>query len=144
MMRFISKFALLFVIVTILYLLISGNLFSRSPFIIAIQLFAVALSVWARRNFPTGQFSIQAEPNEGQVLSTGPYQFIRHPMYAAALLLIWSGILGHVSPFNLIIGVIISGVVAIRIVVEEQDLRTYYPDYAEYARTTKRIIPLMI
>ena len=78
------------------------------------------------------------------MLSRGPYQFIRHPMYAAALLLIWSGILGHVSPINLIIGVIITGVVAIRIAVEEQDLRTCYPDYAEYSRITKRIIPLML
>ena len=144
MMRPISRLALVFVIVTILYLLISGNLFSRSPIIIATQIFAVALSVWARRSFPSGQFSIQAEPKDGQVLSRGPYQFIRHPMYAAALLLIWSGILGHVSPINLIIGVIITGVVAIRIVVEEQYLRTCYPDYTEYSRITKRIIPLII
>ena len=144
MMKLISKFALLFVLVTILYLLISGNLFSLSPFIIATQLLAVALSVWARRSFQKGQFNIQAEPKEGQVLSRGPYQFIRHPMYAAALLLIWSGILGHVSPINLIIGVIITGVVTIRIVVEEQYLRTCYPDYAEYARITKQIIPLII
>jgi len=144
MMKLISKFALLFMIVTILYLLISGNLFSLSPFIITTQLLAVALSVWARRSFQTDQFSIQAEPKEGQVLSRGPYQFIRHPMYAAALLLIWAGILGHVSPINLIIGVIITGVVAIRIVVEEQYLRTCYPDYAEYSRITKRIIPLII
>ena len=144
MMKRISKLALLFVTVTILYLLISGNLFSLSPFIIATQLLTVALSVWARRSFQTGQFSIQAEPKEGHVLSRGPYQFIRHPMYAAALLLIWAGILGHVSPFNLIIGVIITSVVAIRIVVEEQYLRTCYPDYAEYSRITKRIIPLII
>ena len=144
MMKLISKFALLFVIVTILYLLISGNLFSLSPVIITTQLVAVALSVWARRSFQTGQFNIQAEPKEGHVLTKGPYQFIRHPMYAAALLLIWAGILGHVSPINLIIGVIITGLVAIRIVVEEQYLRTCYPDYAEYSRITKRIIPLII
>jgi protein-S-isoprenylcysteine O-methyltransferase Ste14 len=144
MKKLISKFALLFVIVTILYLLISGNLFSLSPFIIATQLLSVALSVWARRSFQTGQFNIQAEPKEGHVLTRGPYQFIRHPMYAAALLLIWAGILGHLSPVNLIIGVIITGVVAIRIVVEEQYLRTCYPDYAEYSRITKRIIPSII
>lgn len=143
-MKLISKFALLIMGVTILFLLISGNLISLSPFIIAIQLLAVALSVWARRSFQTGQFSIQAEPEEGQVLSRGPYQFIRHPMYAAALFLIWAGILGHISSLTLIIGVIITSVVAIRIIVEEQYLRTCYPDYAEYSRITKRIIPLII
>lgn len=143
-MKLISKLSLLFVLATILYLLLSGNLFSLSPFVIAAQLLAAALSVWARRSFHTGQFSIQAEPKEGQLLLRGPYRFIRHPMYAAALLLIWSGILGHISPINLIIGAIITGVVAVRIVVEEQHLRTCFPDYAEYSQITKRIIPLVI
>ena len=144
MIKLISKFTLLIVIVTILYLVISGNLFSPSPFIVAAQVVAIALSVWARRSFQTGQFSIQAKPKEGQLLLKGPYHFIRHPMYTAVLLLIWSGILGHLSAINLIIGVIMTGVVAIRITTEEEYLRTYYSDYPEYARMTKRIIPLII
>lgn len=143
-MKHISNFALLILIVTLLYLLISGNLLSLSPFVIAAQLSAVALSLWARRSFQAGQFSIHPEPKEGQLLLRGPYQFIRHPMYASALLLIWSGLLGHVSPINVAIGAIITGVVAIRIVIEEQLLRTCYPDYTEYSRKTKRIIPLVI
>ena len=144
MMKQISKLALLILIVTILYLLISGNLLALSPVVIAAQLLAIALSVWARRTFQTDQFSIQAEPQEGQLLLKGPYQFIRHPMYAAALLLIWSGILGHISPVNLLIGVSITGVIAIRIVVEEQYLRTRYPGYTDYSHRTKRLIPLII
>lgn len=144
MMKLISKFALLIMIVAILYLLISGNLLSLSPFVIAAQLLAIALSVWARRSFQPDQFGIHAEPKEGQLLLSGPYQFIRHPMYAAALLLIWSGIWAHISPVNLVIGVIITGIVAVRIVIEEQYLHTRYPDYATYSHRTKRIIPLII
>lgn len=144
MMKLTSKFALLILIGTILYLLISGNLFSLSPLVIAAQLLAVALNLWARRSFQAGQFNIYPEPKEGQLLSRGPYQFIRHPMYASALLLIWSSILGHISPLNVLIGVMFTGVVAIRIVIEEQLLCTRYPDYVEYSRQTKRIIPLII
>ena len=144
MMKFISKFALLILIIAILYLLLSGNLLSLSPVVIIVQLLAVALSVWARRSFQADQFSIQAEPKEGQLLLRGPYRFIRHPMYAAALLLIWSGILGHISPVNLAIGVGVTCVVAIRIVTEEQYLHTRYPSYTEYAHKTKRLIPLII
>jgi len=143
-MKFISKLALLILIAAILYLLISGSLLALSPFVITAQILAVALSVWARRSFQTDQFSIHAEPKEGQLLLRGPYQFIRHPMYAAALLLIWSGILGHISPVNLVIGVSITGIIAIRIVIEEQYLRTRYPDYTEYSHRTKRLIPSII
>jgi len=143
-MKLISKFTLPIMIVTILYLLISGNLLSLSPFVIAAQLLAIALSVWARRSFQPDQFSIHAEPKEGQLLLRGPYQYIRHPMYAAVLLLIWSGIWAHISPVNLVIGVIVTGIVAVRIVIEEQSLHTHHPDYVAYSHRTKRIIPLII
>lgn len=144
MLKLISKSALLIVIIAILYLLISGNLLSRSPLVIAAQLLAIALSVWARRSFQPDQFSIHAEAKEGQLLVGGPYQYIRHPMYAAALLLIWSGILSHHSPVNLAIGVLVTSAVAVRMVVEEQSLSARYPGYVSYAHSTKRLIPLVI
>lgn len=140
----ISKLALLITVVAILYLVFSGNLFSRSPFIITGQLLAVALSIWARRSFQGGQFSIHAEPSEGPLLSSGPYQLIRHPMYAAVLLLIWSSILGHLSLVTVVIGLIVTGVIGIRIMTEDKVLLSHFPEYLEYARTTKRIIPFII
>lgn len=144
MIKLISKFALLILIMAVLYLLISGNLLSQSPFVIAAQLLAVALSVWARRSFQAGKFNIHAEPEAEHLLMTGPYKFIRHPMYSSALLLVWSGILGHISPVTVVIGVFISIVIAIRIVIEEKLLSNQYPDYGNYAIRTKRIVPFLI
>ena len=144
MIKIISKIALPVLGVAILYLMFSGNFFSLSPFVIAGQLLAVALSVWARQSFQGGQFSIHAEPIEGPMLRTGPYQFIRHPMYAAALLLTWSSVLGHLSLVTVIIGFIVTCAIAIRIVTEDQFLLTHFPEYAEYSRTTKRVIPFLI
>ena len=143
-MKLISKFALLILIISILYLLISGNLLSRSPLIIAGQLLAVALGIWARRSFQGEQSSINAEPVAGSLLLTGPYHFIRHPMYTFALLFVWTSILGHLSLITVAIGLIVTGVIATRIVIEEQFLRARYPGYAEYARQTKRVIPFVI
>jgi protein-S-isoprenylcysteine O-methyltransferase Ste14 len=144
MLKLISKIALPVLGIAILCLMFSGNLFSPSPFVIAGQLLAVTLGVWARRNFQGGQFSIHAEPFEGTMLRTGPYQVIRHPMYAAALLLIWSSVFGHLTIFTTIIGFIATCVIAIRIMTEEQFLCLHFPEYAEYSRTTKRVIPFLI
>lgn len=144
MMNLISKFALLVLVISILYLLISGNLLSRSPFVIAVQLFAIALSIWARLSFKGGKFSIHAQPVERPLLLTGPYKFIRHPMYSSALLIVWSSILGHLSIINLVIGLFVTGIIIVRIVVEEQFLRASYPGYTDYALITKRIIPFFL
>lgn len=143
-MKLISKFTLLITIIAILYLLISGNLISPSPFVIAGQLLAIALNIWARRSFQSGQFSIHAEPVSGSLLSTGPYHFIRHPMYAAALLFVWSSILGHLFSTTSFIGLIVTGAIAVRIVTEERLLRARYSDYLEYSRETKLVIPFII
>lgn len=143
MLKLISKFGLLITILIIIYLFISGSVFTSSPFVIAGQLLAVGLNVWARLAFKKGQFSINAEPKEGTLLRTGPYKIIRHPMYAAALLFIWSSILGHLSIINVIIGLIGTSVATIRITEEEKLLQSQYPDYVQYIQRTKRIIPLI-
>ncbi|MCB0027426.1 MAG: isoprenylcysteine carboxylmethyltransferase family protein [Anaerolineales bacterium] len=143
-MKQISKYALLIVLLVLLYLLISGNLLSFSPFVILAQLAAVALSIWARRSFQPDQFSIHAEPQKEHLLAQGPYQFIRHPMYASALLLIWSGILAHFTLITLIVGLIATGAITVRVNIEEEYLRKSLPAYGAYAGKTKRLIPFII
>jgi len=64
-------------------------------------------------------------------------------MYASALAFIWSGIFGHYSLLNLLVGVIVTVVVAIRIMVEEKYLRESYPEYADFSRKTKLVVPFL-
>jgi len=87
---------------------------------------------------------VTADPATGPLLQNGPYRFIRHPMYAAALLLIWSSIAGHPRVGNIVVGAVATVVVALRIPAEERLLRAHYPDYADYARRTKRVIPFVL
>ena len=144
MSTLVGRFALAFVIAALVILAATDNLFSTSPLVIAAQLSAVCLGIWARRSFPTGAFRVTAGPAADTVIQRGPYRVIRHPMYAAALLLIWPSILAHPSALTLGIGVVLTLVVGTRIVVEERLLRERYPGYAAYARTTKAIIPYLL
>lgn len=142
-MKTISKFSPVIGIIGVLYLLISGSLFSLN-LLLVVQVLAFAIMPWARRSFQPGQFNVFAEPKEGQLLSSGPYRFIRHPMYASALFIVWVGVLGHFSVPNFIVGSIITAVIFIRILDEEQFLRQRYPNYLEYAHKTKRLIPFIV
>jgi protein-S-isoprenylcysteine O-methyltransferase Ste14 len=140
-MKLISKAALLILLLAILSLLITGNLISRSPLVAVGQVLAIALAIWSRRSFGATPFSIHAEPIESSLLAAGPYRFIRHPMYAAALLFLWVSILGHLVSGTVLIGLVVTAVIAVRIVTEEALLETSYPDYGTYAGKTKRLIP---
>jgi protein-S-isoprenylcysteine O-methyltransferase Ste14 len=64
-------------------------------------------------------------------------------MYSAALLFIWTAVLSHLSFWTLAIGAVVTSVVLRRVVVEERLLRTRYPEYGEYARSTKALIPFV-
>ena len=141
----ISRIAGLFLLLVLLVLLIRGDLLSRSPWVILGQMAAVLLMVWARRSFHAGQFRVTPAPSaSGLLLTRGPYRLIRHPMYAGALLLLWSSALGHWSRVNALLALVASAAVLIRISDEERALRAHFPDYAEYSRRTKRLIPYLL
>lgn len=138
-----SAFPLLLFVAAIIVLAATGNLLSWSPLVIAVQVAAVALNVWARRSFQTGTFRISAAPGGLAIIRSGPYRFIRHPMYSAALLFIWAGVVSHASALTLAIGVAVTAVAIFRVFAEERMLRAEYPDYHDYARTTKALVPYL-
>lgn len=136
-----SALPLLVVLAAIVVLGATGNLLSASPIVIALQVAAIGLSVWARRSFQAGAFRVTAAPGGSSIIRSGPYRLVRHPMYAASLLFIWTAVLSHRSALTLAIGIVVTVVVISRVMVEEQLLRARYPDYESYARSTKSLLP---
>lgn len=136
-----SALPLLFILAAIVVLGVTGNLVSSSPFAIAAQVAAVVLNVWARISFQKGTFRVTAAPRGTSIITRGPYRFIRHPMYSAALLFIWAGVASHLSALTLAIGIAATALCIVRVIVEERLLRATYPDYVDYSKATKAFIP---
>jgi protein-S-isoprenylcysteine O-methyltransferase Ste14 len=138
-----SPLPLLIVIAAIVALGVSGNLFSTSPLVIAVQVGAILLNLWARLSFQRGTFRVTAGPSADALITRGPYRFVRHPMYISALVFIWAGVASHISILTLGIGTLVTGVCIARVLVEDRLLRSRYPAYADYARSTKALIPFI-
>jgi protein-S-isoprenylcysteine O-methyltransferase Ste14 len=138
-----SPLPLLVVVAAIAVLGVTGNLFAFSPFVITAQVAAAALNVWARILFQRGAFRVTAAPSGAPIITRGPYRFIRHPMYSAALVFIWAGVASHLSILTFAIGMTVTGVCIGRVIVEERLLRAKYPEYLDYSRTTKALIPFV-
>src|SRR6266508_3023637 len=106
-----------------------------------LSLVALLLMVWARLTFGRRSFHASADPTPGGLVTTGPYRFIRHPIYTAACLFVWAGILSNWSVLAGLLGVVFLVGAFIRMLCEERLVIQAYPDYREYVRSTKRMVP---
>jgi protein-S-isoprenylcysteine O-methyltransferase Ste14 len=129
--------------VGLVWLLMSHSIFSTSPIVITGQLLAFAVMIWARVSFGRRSFHAAATPTEGGLVTTGPYRFIRHPIYASVCVFIWVSVLGHASLQSVALASLVSLGAAIRVVIEEELVAQRYPEYRDYAKRTKRLIPFV-
>jgi len=139
--RTLSLIGLLAMIAALLGLLAMRMLFSTNPIAIAVQVAAVALMIWARLTFGRRSFHAAADPTEGGLVTTGPYRFVRHPIYTAVCLFVFAGALAHLSFAAVGLAVLEFAGALFRMLVEERLLLQRYPEYAVYATRAKRMLP---
>jgi protein-S-isoprenylcysteine O-methyltransferase Ste14 len=95
------------------------------------------------RENPYASAVVRVQPERGQtVITTGPYQYVRHPMYAAVIPMGAGMPLLLGSWYGLLMGLVLLLALAMRAVQEERVLAAELPGYAEYmARVQYRFIP---
>ncbi len=121
--------------------LATGNLFSPSAWVIAVQVGAFLLLLWARLAFGRRSFHVAANPTEGGLVTSGPYRYIRHPIYTAFGVFSGAGVVAHWSWASGLLGGLVLGCALLRIFCEEVMVTARYPEYRQYAATTWRMIP---
>ena len=125
-------------------LILRKSFFAEGSILIAIQILAAMLMIWARITFGLRSFHAAANPTEGGLVTTGPFKFIRHPIYASVIYFILASVISHPLMLNIFLVIVCCLGVTIRIYSEEKLILTKYPEYSEYAKRTKRIIPFII
>jgi protein-S-isoprenylcysteine O-methyltransferase Ste14 len=86
---------------------------------------------------------VRIQEERGQtVISTGPYHYVRHPMYAAIVIFMAGTALLLGSWYGIVLGLILGVILARRAVLEERTLRAELPGYGAYMAQVKyRLIP---
>ena len=136
-----SVFATVVLVLAVAGLAALHGLLAGHPAAVALQGAAVLLMAWARVTFGVRSFHAAATPTAGGLVTTGPYRYVRHPIYAAVLLFVWAGAATHAAPASLTLAVIATIATAGRMWAEERLVVVRYPEYAAYAARTKRVIP---
>lgn len=143
-LRIASLLATAALVGAVLVLLFRRELFANQPAGLIVQVAASLLMLWARLTLGMRSFHAGANPTEGGLVTSGPYRFIRHPIYSAILFLVWAAALSHVSIVSIVARVLATAAVAVRIASEERLLLQRYPEYAAYAARTRRVVPFVV
>ena len=125
-----------------------GSLAVHSPILGAIGalLFAcgIALAVWARLNLGRNWGMPTSQRVDPELVTSGPYRFVRHPIYSGLL----TAMLGTALVDNLLGLIVVVLLVAYFYycgTVEERNLTATFPSaYPEYRSRTKMIIPFLL
>lgn len=150
-----AGFRLLIIIIVLLFLQIPGvrlffahhALISKNPAFDALGFLLVfagmGLAVWARIHLGKNwgmPMSLKVDP---ELVTSGPYQYIRHPIYSGILLAILGSAFAD-NAFWLIVFIALGIYFIAGAQVEEKIMTAQFPgQYPEYKKRTKRLIPFV-
>lgn len=101
--------------------------------------FAIVFWVFRENRHASATIEVAADQ---RVISTGPYGYVRHPMYTGGLLLMAATPVALGSPVALPLVLPLAGVIVARLLDEERLLSAELPGYVAYCREVPyRLVP---
>ncbi|MCB1806484.1 MAG: isoprenylcysteine carboxylmethyltransferase family protein [Candidatus Competibacteraceae bacterium] len=119
-----------------------GLLNRGSPWMLLLCAGGTVLGLYTLWHNPVGNFSVYPEIKpQARLITSGPYRYIRHPMYSALMLMLLGIALYNGHWLNALgLGLVVVAVFN-KARIEERLLPALFPDYAAYSARTKRFVP---
>ena len=131
-------------LICIAVLVVTGRVIPQQlgPFVMMCA--GVALIVWAVVKIRFYNLRIEPEPSkEAKLITSGPFRFIRHPMYSGGTLIGLAWVWDELSLLRLFVFVILFIDFLVKLHYEERLLTERFPEYLDYKKRTKRLVPLV-
>ena len=123
---------------------LTGPWLAEGFFLQLLEGIGLGIGLWAILTIQIGNFNVTPSVKQnGQLVQTGPYQFIRHPMYLALLLVTLALVCSQFSLLRLGIWIVLLVDLIVKMAFEEQLLAAHYTTYTHYQRRTYRLIPFI-
>ena len=112
---------------------------------IAIFIFGLILGLWSIGHNKRDNFHIQPNLKEGcQLITTGAYRYIRHPMYASVITMMFAVLVATPTLIELLFFTMLIVVLVLKAKREEILWCGHDEAYIEYKKSTKLFIPYIL
>ena len=109
---------------------------------VGVGIAAGSLLVWTFRSLGTNITDTVVTRRQHSLVTTGPYQFVRHPFYVASALAYIANALATANGFIALTGGLALSLLVLRTPIEEEHLlRRFGDDYVRYTKQTGRFFP---
>jgi len=93
---------------------------------------------------PPGNFNIRPMPKQGgQLITSGIYHYLRHPMYSSLFLGGFGLLLCQFNLYKLLAWFALVVILVLKARTEERALLQHYPGYSHYHKNSNAFIPLL-
>ena len=111
----------------------------------ALTLAGLLLAVWARAHLGANWSGTVTIKQNHELITSGPYRFVRHPIYSGLLLAFVGTALARAEWRGVLAVVLVVWALWRKLRTEEQRMREHFgPAYDEYARRTPALIPFIL
>ncbi len=140
-----AHFFLGLMLIAILFITVSGPLYDpRNATLLLAQVLGTILIIWSLITKKIKHTHHHKLPSGYFFTTQGPYEIIRHPIYAGIILLVSSLIEYAFTPIRVFAFLLLLIGIAMKILREEQTLLQKIPEYKEYKKKTKALIPYLL
>jgi len=125
------------------FLLLTGHLFAGHPWF-WLEFAGIGVLAWAVYAMTPRRLTPWPEPRvDARLVTRGPYRWVRHPMYAGVLLVMWALVLDRLTFVRLLVWLVLLADLLTKLEYEETLLARRFPEYAGYRKRTRRLIPFV-
>ncbi len=143
MRRLISYLLVSVQFLCLLYLAVTGP-WIADGWLLVLEGIGLLLGLWAIFAMGVSRVRVLPDVRPGaQLVERGPYRWIRHPMYAAVLLVALALVLNAPWPGRWAALLVLALDLVVKLHYEEGLLAAALPGYAAYRARTKRLIPFV-
>ena len=112
---------------------------------VVVYLLSSMLTAWALSENRYAEAVSRVQEERGQrVCSSGPYAYVRHPMYSAIIMWCVSVVMVFPSPWVALVAGVAAVVIVVRTALEDAMLANGLPGYSEYRSNVRwRLVPFV-